>query len=350
MLAVLSAPLLLTGPAVAAEEGSEIPVVAVARGDASTAQSSIPNGRYEFAVHGVYRYDGGTVAYWSVRSDTAYDSDELSDPRKFHWRRGNFENSGFGISEASLVVRERGELYTTLLADEGAGICLCTNALVLDDDEPQEWQTVYAAFAELPAEVTRVSMHLDGYGTVVHDVPVSDGLPQPQVDAETVPVGQGWPTAPDADAVEQAAADRSGGPIWVLHEPGGAADGSWRSTSSGEEETVDISADVLFDFDEATITAAADRALDDVAARIRASGARSATVIGHTDSTGDEAYNQDLSERRAHAVEQALKSRLPGIALAVEGRGETEPVAPNDTDENRALNRRVTVVFVGGED
>lgn len=326
----------------------ELPVVAVARSDAATAQNVIPNGRYELAVHGVFRYDGGTVAYWSVRALPAYGTDALSDPQKFHWRRGNFENSGYGISEASIAVPDRGELYTTLLADEGAGACLCTNVLDLDGP-PEVWQTVYTTTAELPDEVTEVSLHLDGYGTVVHHVPVTDGLPQPQVEGDTVLAGTGWPAAPEASVVEAAAAARTGGPVWQLLEPGGVVDGSWSSTRSGEEASVEISADVLFDFDEADITADAGQALDEVAARVRAAGVASATVTGHTDSQGEEAYNQELSERRAGAVAAALEERLHGVDLTVEGRGETEPIASNDSEEGRALNRRVAVAFTGGE-
>ncbi len=341
----------VTGPDAHAAEttGGELPVVAVARSDAGAGQNVVPNGRYEFAVHGVFRYDGGTAAYWSVRSLPAYGSDDLSDPQRFHWRRGNFENSGFGVSEVSLAVQDRGELYTTLVADEGTGECLCTNARELDPKAADQWQTVYATFVELPAEVTSVSMHLDGYGTVVHDVPVTDGLPEPQVEGDTVLAGEGWPQAPDAAAVQQAADHRTGGPVWGLFEPSGAVDGSWSATRSGEEESIDIAADVLFEFDKAEITSKASAALDDVAAKVKEAGVGAATVVGHTDSQSDEAYNQKLSERRAEAVAEELTKRLPGVQLTVEGRGETEPVASNDSEEGRALNRRVSVTFTGGE-
>ena len=352
-LAVAAAPGLaaVTAPvASAAEEpGGELPVVAVARSDAATAQNVIPNGRYEFAVHGVYRYDGGTVAYWSVRALPAYGTDTLSDPRKFHWRRGNFENSGYGISEASIAVLDRGELYTVLVADEGNGDCLCTNVLELDEKAAGEWQTVYATFVELPEDVSSVSVHLDGYGTVVHDVPVTDGLPEPQVEEPTVLAGEGWPAAPEATAVTEAADSRTGGPIWALFEPSGAVDGSWSATRSGEEESIDIAADVLFDFDKATITSKASAALDEVAQKVKGAGVSTATVVGHTDSESDEAYNQKLSEKRAQAVAAELRKRLPGVELTVEGRGESEPVASNETEAGRALNRRVAVTFVGGE-
>ncbi len=70
----------------------------------------------------------------------------------------------------------------------------------------------------------------------------------------------------------------------------------------------------------------------------------SGTVVGHTDSTGPEAFNQTLSERRAATVVTYLESR--GIAagrLKASGAGESQPIADNGTREGRALNRRVVL-------
>ncbi|RCU52648.1 MULTISPECIES: OmpA family protein [Corallincola] len=77
-------------------------------------------------------------------------------------------------------------------------------------------------------------------------------------------------------------------------------------------------------------------------------GVYSVTVIGHTDSTGDETYNQDLSLRRANAVGDYLKSiGVPEGRLNTLGRGENDPLVTNDTVEGRAQNRRVEVFVVG---
>ena len=65
-------------------------------------------------------------------------------------------------------------------------------------------------------------------------------------------------------------------------------------------------------------------------------------VIGHTDSTGSDAYNQSLSERRAGSVSNYLRSR--GVIperIAAYGVGETQPIASNATAEGRQQNRRV---------
>ena len=68
------------------------------------------------------------------------------------------------------------------------------------------------------------------------------------------------------------------------------------------------------------------------------------TVVGHTDSSGTEAYNQQLSERRAQTVADYLQAK--GVApgrLAASGAGESEPIADNATKEGRAENRRVVL-------
>jgi OOP family OmpA-OmpF porin len=66
-------------------------------------------------------------------------------------------------------------------------------------------------------------------------------------------------------------------------------------------------------------------------------------VAGHTDSRGAEAYNQDLSERRANAVATYLRDAGVTNSVSARGYGESQPVASNDTDEGRQQNRRVVL-------
>lgn len=99
---------------------------------------------------------------------------------------------------------------------------------------------------------------------------------------------------------------------------------------------------VLFDFDKSDLTPAATAQLDTLMDKLRNADVVSIKVIGHTDSKGSDAYNQALSERRASSVASYLLSQgLAPNKLTSEGRGESEPVADNATDEGRAQNRRV---------
>jgi outer membrane protein OmpA-like peptidoglycan-associated protein len=113
------------------------------------------------------------------------------------------------------------------------------------------------------------------------------------------------------------------------------------------EITVDLPADVLFDFDKSDIRPDAAAALAKLAVIIRAQPKGRTRIEGHTDSKGDDAYNQKLSERRAESVKNWLvtKEGLDGSRMTTKGWGEAKPVAPNDTDANRQKNRRVQAII-----
>ena len=111
-------------------------------------------------------------------------------------------------------------------------------------------------------------------------------------------------------------------------------------------ESITINLDVdEFDFDSATLKPEMEAALDDVAARIAAStGEESLSIVGHTDSTGPEEYNQGLSERRAQSVVDYLAGQGVSVdRMSASGMGETSPIADNSTREGRAQNRRVEI-------
>jgi outer membrane protein OmpA-like peptidoglycan-associated protein len=97
-----------------------------------------------------------------------------------------------------------------------------------------------------------------------------------------------------------------------------------------------------FGFDSAELTPEAQSILDEQAALLEQESDVRVKIEGHTDSTGPEAYNQGLSERRAKAVEEYLASKgISADRLEIMGYGPSSPIAPNDTKEGRAMNRRV---------
>lgn len=118
---------------------------------------------------------------------------------------------------------------------------------------------------------------------------------------------------------------------------------------------VSLSGDVTFDFDKATIRREARAALERLAELILASGDSTVTIEGHTDSRGDDDYNQRLSEQRAKAVAAYLVTKgVPESRLQTHGLGESRPVADNeqadgsDNEAGRQRNRRVEVILAGG--
>lgn len=101
---------------------------------------------------------------------------------------------------------------------------------------------------------------------------------------------------------------------------------------------------VLFDFNKSTLQPASDGVLQHVASLMTANPALKIEVQGHTDNVGGDAYNQSLSEARAHSVMVWLNEH--GVAAArmtAKGYGKTMPVADNSTDDGRAKNRRVEI-------
>jgi outer membrane protein OmpA-like peptidoglycan-associated protein len=103
---------------------------------------------------------------------------------------------------------------------------------------------------------------------------------------------------------------------------------------------------IHFDFDKATLRPDSKPSLDEIAKVLGAQPGLKLKVVGHTDNRGSADYNQDLSQRRAIAVTSVLVQdyRIAPARLAPEGAGMTRPVAPNDTDDGRAMNRRVELV------
>ena len=86
--------------------------------------------------------------------------------------------------------------------------------------------------------------------------------------------------------------------------------------------------------------------LGNFAKKIEKANIQKITIIGHTDAKASEEYNNQLSWKRANAVCNELKQFLVGknIEFSVVGKGESEPIASNETEEGRAKNRRVEVV------
>ncbi|WP_245623276.1 OmpA family protein [Spirillospora albida] len=118
-------------------------------------------------------------------------------------------------------------------------------------------------------------------------------------------------------------------------------------SDNADDRSVQLSSDVLFAVNKADLTPRADALLRQVAQQINASKGSTVKVDGHADSTGDDAINEPLSERRAQAVVERLKGLVTrqGIAFQAAGHGSSQPIASNDSDEGRRKNRRVAVSF-----
>ena len=115
----------------------------------------------------------------------------------------------------------------------------------------------------------------------------------------------------------------------------------------GDNLVLDMPSEVTFGVDSANIDAGFRSTLDQVASTLTQYEKTYVDVMGHTDSTGSDAYNQSLSERRASAVANYLSTRgVQSARLATRGYGESQPKASNLDAAGRSANRRVEIRLV----
>lgn len=205
-------------------------------------------------------------------------------------------------------------------------------------------------FPALPQGLEAVTVLAPGTLGEYAGIPVTDGTPGP------APQPSSTEATPAPDSVFQ----------WPVEQPPANAyaeiqdlrelvERPQKSTQQdGTTETIALRTDVLFAFDKATLSAKAAAVLDDVAeeTRRRADPSKPPVIIeGHTDGKGTASYNQPLSVKRAKAVRDYLARRLgTDYVYKVTGKGDTDPIAPNEVDgkdspENRARNRRVEISY-----
>lgn len=114
----------------------------------------------------------------------------------------------------------------------------------------------------------------------------------------------------------------------------------------GDALKIGVASDASFAVDSSTLSGGAQSTFNKIATTLKDYDKTAIHVVGHTDSSGSDEYNQKLSQQRAQAVAQFLTGRgVDSQRVLTWGRGESEPIAPNDTEAGRAENRRVDIVI-----
>jgi outer membrane protein OmpA-like peptidoglycan-associated protein len=118
----------------------------------------------------------------------------------------------------------------------------------------------------------------------------------------------------------------------------------------GEGLQVTFESGLLFDLNSDVLRDAARKNLSTLAQSLEKYPNTDLMIVGHTDASGSDAYNMTLSARRAAAAESYLAAQgVTRTRLRSAGRGESEPVAPNDTEADRQKNRRVEVAIYAND-
>ncbi|MFF5260650.1 OmpA family protein [Actinomadura viridis] len=214
---------------------------------------------------------------------------------------------------------------------DGENKCLCTRYLAAPQLQAGHSIELTAAFPAPPANVGKVTVLFPNAAPFT-DVPVGNRPgammtveKEQQIDPANTPT-----KAPRVLPVAALTENATG----VEEDRGG-------------DLRVRVSSDVLFALNKADLTPRAQDVLKEVAAKIDRSPGNTVTIDGHTDNSGNDGINGPLSERRAQSVQRALQKLVTraGVTYQSKGHGSSQPVASNDTDRGRALNRRVTVSF-----
>lgn len=122
-------------------------------------------------------------------------------------------------------------------------------------------------------------------------------------------------------------------------------------TRVGEGIVVSFDSGLLFDFDSYALRSATKENLQTLANSLTEYKDTDVNILGHTDSDGSNAYNETLSRNRANAVQSYLVAQgITNARVHPQGYGEKDPVATNETEAGKQLNRRVEVVIVANDE
>jgi len=318
------------------------------------------NSWYDFNAHGRFHpYIGVGVGAAQLEADLI-DGFKLDDDTVFAYQAG----AGIAFDITDRLTADLGYRY---FATDDPTYSGDFNGQNLDVDSEYEQQAallslrwVFAPTGRADADGDGVPDYRDKCPNTPEGAPVDvDGCP---LDSDGDGVLDNLDKCPNTPAGVPVGAD--GCPLVVDADGDGVPDDQDKcpNTPAGVPVTSDgcavgqkqILRGVNYEFNKATLTANAERILDQVAQTLRDSPGFVVELAGHTDSKGSDAYNQDLSQRRAEAaMAYLITAGIDASRLRARGYGESQPIEPNttpsgaDNPEGRAANRRTEFRVIG---
>lgn len=228
--------------------------------------------------------------------------------------------------------------------------CTCSNIPKTEDYQGGKPETVPLFYADFPTPSSdSVGISFGDNAAVLTDVKLSEN--QRYEVPKLTDIDYRWAHQEDLSN------PYGGGAIFERRFPMSLVTESVMDTSvsdRGDSSALNVSADVLFDFDSDKVKNSDSKLIDGIANELKKSAAGQKVIIeGHTDDEGDEKYNVDLSNRRAESVKKVLEPKVggSGISFETKGFGESQPILPNRTasgdaiKKNQAKNRRVSFSY-----
>lgn len=304
------------------------------------------SGEAVLSLHSVNRVGGVTSVFYSIALSKDSSSGSRANGHDYVSRLGSGHYTEpdlvAGANDGAVIDPQNSKIYLPLVSGKYCVECSAqayksmfrlTGGLATIG-----WFTV----AKLPAATTTVDVSVANH--LFTGVPVTAGAPEPAVPVpqfDPLYLGQGWPVI---DSAAAAKVDQARFVTDVVATSAAAGD-SGLERRTGTQTRLDLNSEVLFGKDSDVVKPAGRAQILAAAKRITAMAPSGPVeVTGYTDNLGSAAHGLDLSKRRAAAVTKILQPQLPaGTKVISQGKGEADPVATNDTESGRQLNRRVTI-------
>ncbi|GAB3735659.1 OmpA family protein [Nocardiopsis nanhaiensis] len=223
-------------------------------------------------------------------------------------------------SRISLIDASNQQLY--LSQNRSDGSCFCES--IDGDISPGESADLWVIYPQLEVDGVEAMTVTTPITSPFFDIPISDS--SDSIESENLEEPDIRDLTMISDSLDEDDTGRS---------------------ESGDEVSIILSSDVLFDTESADLRTESEDILEQVAQEIDDATSPTVSIDGHADNTGNDSINIPLSEERAEAVESVISDLVnrDDVSFETEGHGSADPIADNDTEEGKQRNRRVSVTF-----